>query len=201
MKVIGLTGGIATGKSTVSKIIQDEGLVVVDADILAREVVSEGSFGLRALVQIFGDEIVNRKGEKVALDRNLLAQKLFSDPECRRVIENITHPLIQWRAKQEIERLGRQGEKIVFYDAALIFEKDLAKNFDRVVVVNANPEEQKKRLMNRDGLDFLVAEKKIETQMPMSKKVAAADFVIDNSGSVQQTKEQVRRLLDKLQKE
>ncbi len=192
MKVIGLTGGIGTGKSTVSKIILDLGLPVLDADVFAREVVESGSFGLKALVQVFGNEILQSKGE---LDRSKLGQKLFSDPGCRRVVENILHPLIQWRAKQEIERLRCEGKKIVFYDAALIFEKDLVKNFDFVVVVHTPEEEQIKRVMARDKLTLEQIKERINSQIPMAHKISKAHFLIDNSGSQAQTQEQVRAFL------
>ena len=114
MKLIGLTGGIATGKSTVSKMIRDLGLTVIDADILAREVVEPGSFGLKALVQIFGKDILKNNGGVSELDRRLLAKKLFDDADCRRVVENITHPLIQWRAAQEFRRHFGLGRKYYF---------------------------------------------------------------------------------------
>jgi dephospho-CoA kinase len=205
MKLIGLTGGIATGKSTVSKMLQDVGLVVVDADVLAREVVSPGSFGLKALVQVFGKEILKNHNSKFELDRPQLAQKLFSDPDCRRVVENIIHPLIQWRAKEEFEILKRQGEKIVFYDAALIFEKELHKNFDHVIVVHTGTgqsaaETQIQRLASRDKINFEVAQERIKTQMPMGEKIKGASFLIDNSEALHKTEEQVKALIQKLLK-
>ena len=203
MKRIGLTGGIATGKSTISKMIKDLGLSLIDADILAREVVGPGSFGLRALVQVFGNDNLKNGKEFSELDRAKLSQKLFSDPDCRRVVENITHPLIQWRAKQEFEILSRRGEKLVFYDAALIFEKNLNKNFDHVVVVHTGTDEkalkiQIDRLMSRDNLSLIIAKERLSAQMPMAGKIKGANFLINNSESLKKTEEQVKDLIQKL---
>jgi dephospho-CoA kinase len=203
VKRIGLTGGIATGKSTISKMIKDFGLPLVDADILAREVVGPGTFGLRALVQVFGNDILKKGKDFSELDRAKLGQKLFSDPDCRRVVENITHPLIQWRAKQEFEILRRKGEKLVFYDAALIFEKNLNKNFDHVVVVHTGTGEkalqiQIDRLMSRDNLSLVIANERLDAQMPMADKIKGANFLINNSESLKKTEEQVKDLIQRL---
>jgi len=203
LKLIGLTGGIATGKSTISKMIKDFGLTVVDADILAREVVSPGSFGLKALVQVFGHEILKEEKSNLELDRTKLGQKLFGDPDCRRVVENIVHPLIQWRAKQEFDILRRQGEKIVFYDAALIFEKDLHSSFDHVVVVHTGRDSealqvQIRRLMERDKVNLKTAQERIDVQMPMADKIKGAHFLIDNSQNLKKSEEQVKDLIQKL---
>ena len=196
MNLIGLTGGIATGKSSVSKMIQAKGLPVIDADFLAREVVSPGSFGQKALVQVFGPGILS--GEE--LNRKLLGQKLFADPVCRRVVENITHPLIQWRAKQEFAALEKAGHEIIFYDAALLFEKSLTKNFNLIVVVHAPEKIQIDRLIERDKISKTEAEQRVNTQMPMAKKIAEAHLLIDNGGTLKQTESQVEEILSKLLK-
>lgn len=198
MKLIGLTGGIATGKSTVSKMIRDLGLTVIDADILAREVVATGSFGLRALVQIFGKEILKNNGGVSELDRRILSQKLFDDANCRRIVENITHPLIQWRAAQEFRKHFNLGENIIFYDAALIFEKNLRDKFTSILVVHTTPEIQIERLKGREKLEDIHIQKRLSSQLPISEKMASADHLIDNNGSMAQTLEQVKELIKKL---
>lgn len=214
MKWIGLTGGIATGKSTVTKIIQDLGGAVVDADVLAREVVGPGSFGLEGLIQVFGPGVLkSRSGtggaisnsaggaagkEKDPLDREALGAMIFSDPEKKRWLENLLHPLIQWRAQQEKLILERSGAQVAFYDAALIYEKNLSKNFDKVIVVSCTSEQQLERLIKRNGLSSSEAKKRLSVQMPPDEKVRLADEVIDNSGSLASTRDQVERLLRKL---
>jgi dephospho-CoA kinase len=191
MKLIGLTGGIATGKSTVSDIIRGQGLAVIDADVLAREVVAPGSFGLKALVEVFGPGVLSG----AELNRAALREKIFADPTCRLVVERVTHPLIHWRAQQEFKAHRKAGDKVIFYDAALIFEKNLLPIFDAVIVVNAPEESQVSRLVSRDKISKEGARQIIESQWSMEKKVAGATFVIDNGGTQAETKRQVLDLL------
>jgi dephospho-CoA kinase len=193
-KLIGLTGGIATGKSLVSQTLRAKGAPVLDADLFAREVVEPGTFGLRAIVQVFGPSILDGDG----LNRKALGTRIFEDERARLVLERIIHPLIQWRAQREIEELRKSGEGLVFYDAALIFEKNMKAMFDSVVVVNAPLELQLKRLVNRDKISEVEARKRLAAQWPLEKKVSEADFVIDNSGSTEATQKQVGELLKKL---
>jgi dephospho-CoA kinase len=195
MKWIGITGGIATGKSTVSKMIQDLGAVVIDADQLSREVVQPGSFGLQAISSNFGPDVITSMGE---LDRKKLAEIIFKDEIKRARLENLLHPLIQWRSQQERDILERRGLPFAFYDATLIFEKGLQYKFNGVIVVTADPEVQKKRLIERNKITAEEAEKRIAAQWPMTKKVQLANFVIDNSGSVAQTKAQVEKILKQI---
>lgn len=192
MKIVGLTGGIASGKSTVSQILQDKGLVVLDADIFAREVVAPGTFGLKAIVDHYGSEIINSQGE---LDRKKLGQKIFNDATQRGVLERITHPLIQLRAREEIRLLRRLNHRLIFYDAALIFEKGLNKNFEKTIVVNCTQENQIKRLMQRDSLTEAKAKEIISAQWPLDKKAAAADFVIENNGTKAEILKQIEEIL------
>lgn len=196
MKWIGITGGIATGKSAVTKIIQDLGLVVIDADVLAREVVEKGSFGFRALVQIFGDQIVSSDG---VLQREELGKIIFQDGKARLILEKILHPLIQWRALQEKMVLEAQGHKIAFYDAALIFEKDLSSKFDSVIVVKTDFDIQKKRLMERSKISEAEAEKRIAAQLSLEEKIKKAHYVIDNNDDLKKTRIQIKDLLEKFQ--
>ncbi|CAM6001619.1 unnamed protein product [Sphagnum balticum] len=195
MKLIGLTGGIATGKSTVSQLILGRGLEVIDADDLAKEVVVPNSFGLRALVQVFGKGILQKTGE---LDRTALRKKIFEEPQARLVVEAITHPLIQWRAKQEIERLRQKQVAFAFYDASLIFEKNLVDQFDHILVVHTTQDVQLQRLITRDKISKDSALKALGAQWPVEKKMNLAHFLIDNNGTPEKTKEQVEDLLKKL---
>ncbi len=192
MKLIGLTGGIATGKSTVSKMLTDLGQKVVDADLLAREVVEPHSFGLEGLIGVFGRKILSSDG---ALNRAALADLIFSDQEAKKVVENITHPLIHWRAQQEFSALRKQGLPVAFYDAALIFERNLTPIFDEILVVRTDMETQVQRLVKRDNLTRERALKRLEAQWPIEKKAALAHRIIDNSGDVQNTRKQVEELV------
>lgn len=194
MKIYGLTGGIGSGKSTVSKMLQDLGHIVVDADFLAREVVAPGSFGLRALVQNFGSAIVDDKG----LKRSVLREKIFESEETRLLVERITHPLIQWRAKQEFDFQRSQGRIVIFYDAALIYEKNLVPNYNGVIVVYTTNEVQINRLMSREKISEESAEKILNSQWDLEKKKNMANFVLDNSGTIEETRVQVQALINKL---
>ena len=215
MKWIGITGGIATGKSTVSKIIQDLGGVVVDADQLAREVVAPGTFGLGSLVQIFGPVILARGentgsksgglsgtassgGAEPALDRAALGKIIFAEADKREIVERLLHPLIQRRALEEREKLSNQGLPRAFYDASLIFEKGMKDRFDSVILISTSFEVQKSRLMKRDGLSAADAEARIASQMPLSEKIKLADHVIENDGDTAGIRRQVEELLRKL---
>lgn len=195
MRVIGLTGGIASGKSTVSKMLQDLGQVVVDADVLAREVVLPGSAGLRSVVDWFGYQVLNEDG---TLNRKALREKVFSSNESRGWIEHILHPMIQWRARQEFNFYKKQRKQLVFYDAALIFEKSLVSQFSSVTVVYANSDVQLKRLKARDQVSDEMAKALINAQWPLDKKKESASFVIDNSGSQDETLKQVKAWLNSI---
>ncbi len=195
MKWIGITGGIASGKSTVTKMIQDLGFSVIDADVLAREVVLPGTFGLKALVQQFGLEILSANQE---LNRSRLGQIIFQNQQKRVLLERILHPLIQWRALEERLLLERSGLAVAFYDAALIYEKELAHKFDGVILVDAAPDVQKKRLIARNNISTEDAVSRIAAQIPLEKKKQLANFVIDNSGDYQATEKQVRLVLEKI---
>ncbi|MCC6278055.1 MAG: dephospho-CoA kinase [Oligoflexia bacterium] len=192
---MGLTGGIASGKSTVSKMLQDLGEVVVDADVLAREVVLPGSAGLRSVCEWFGPSVLKADG---SLDRTKLRNEVFGSQDRRFLLENILHPLIQWRARQEFSYHKRRRESLVFYDAALIFEKGLVAQFGSVAVVYTKPEVQLKRLMEREKLSEEAAKSLIGAQWPLEKKKEAASVVIDNSGSVSETEKQVRAWVQSL---
>ena len=177
--LVGLTGGIATGKSTVSEILRRLGGVVIDADLLAREVVAPGQPALAAIVREFGRDVLQEDG---ALDRKRLAAAAFTDPERRRRLEAITHPAIRDAFQSRLAELETQGfAGLVFWDAAVLIESGGHKAMDRLVVVVADADTQHARAVARDG-DRADVERRIANQMPLSEKVKLADYVIDNSG-------------------
>lgn len=188
--LVGLTGGIASGKSTVSRQLAELGCEVIDADVLAREVVAPGEPAWHGIVAAFGREVLQPDG---ALDRKRLGALVFSDPERRRRLEAITHPAIHARRQVLLDRLAARGfDGLVVQDAALLIEAGGAAQVDRVVVVYATPEEQLARLMRRDGLGRDEAAQRIASQMPLAEKVRHAHYVIDSSASHEETAAQVR---------
>jgi dephospho-CoA kinase len=188
--LVGLTGGIASGKSTVSRQLAELGAHVIDADILAREVVAPGEPAWQAIVGMFGRDVL-RPDE--TLDRVRLGAIIFADPAARRRLEAITHPAIQARRRTALAALAaRSFEGLVIQDAALLIEVGGTAHVDRLVVVYATPEAQLARLMRRDGFERAEAERRIANQMPLAEKVRLAHYVIDNSDSPEETAAQVR---------
>jgi dephospho-CoA kinase len=177
--LVGLTGGLATGKSTVSATLRELGCVVLDADVLAREVVEPGQPALAAIAAEFGADVLQPDG---TLDRKRLGAIVFADPARRRRVEAITHPAIRDRFFARLAELEAQGfTGIVVWDAPVMIESGGHKTMDRLVVVVTDPATQCARALARDG-DPADAERKIASQMPLADKAALADYVIDNSG-------------------
>jgi dephospho-CoA kinase len=191
LRIIGLTGGIASGKSTVAALLERCGAAVVDADQLAREVVEPGGEALAAIVREFGDKVLNSDG---TLNRAALGEIVFAEPAARKMLEGITHPAIRKRANERLARLEEAGVEIAIYMAPLIFEAGLAGNFQEIWVVYLDPETQLERLMARDGLGEEGARARIASQMPMEEKRRLGDVVIDNSGSREELEAQIQRL-------
>lgn len=188
--LVGLTGSIATGKSTVSRMLAHLGARVIDADLLAREVVMPGQAAYARIVEEFGPAVVQADG---SLDRKALGAIVFGDASRRKSLEEITHPAIGLRQQRILSVLDEEAfEGIVIWDAALLFEGGGAGKMDRVVVVYADGETERRRLMERDGLSEEDARARIESQMPVAEKAKLADHVIDNSGSREETERQVR---------
>lgn len=189
--LVGLTGGIATGKSTVSDIFRRLGCVVIDADVLAREVVAPGEPAYAAIVAEFGPDILQRDG---TLDRKKLGAMVFADPEKRRRLEALTHPRIRERFARRLEELvERQFTGIVIFDAPVMIESGNYRSMDRLVVVVTDAATQTVRALDRDG-DREDIERRIASQMPLSEKARLADYVIDNSGEREATLAEVRRV-------
>jgi len=190
--LVGLTGGIATGKSTVCAIFTGLGCVLIDADVLAREVVEPGQPAHRAIVEEFGLGVLQPDG---ALDRKKLGAIVFADPARRKRLEAITHPAIRERFSRRLAELVAQDfAGIVIFDAAVMIESGNYKNMDRLVVVVTDEATQIARLIARDGCTREDALARIRSQMPLSEKARLADHVIDNSGDRAATEDQVRRV-------
>jgi dephospho-CoA kinase len=190
--LVGLTGGIATGKSTVTAMLASPSVRVVDADALAREVVEPGTPALAQIVAEFGREVLQAEGR---LDRARLGEIVFPDPVKRKRLEAITHPAIRARFEKimaDLERAGWDG--ILIWDAALLVESGGNKKMDRLVVVTTDAATQLRRLMGRDGVSEEAARVRTASQMPLAVKAHYADYVIDNSGTPQQTEARVREV-------
>jgi dephospho-CoA kinase len=193
--ILGLTGGIASGKSTVAGMLRSLGAAVVSADGLAREVVRPGSETHARIVKHFGPRALRDDGQ---LDRGWLAQRIFTDPKARRALDGITHPAIADLARRRFADLARQGAGLVVYDAPLLFEAGADRQVDAVLLVTVDERVQRARLMRRDGIDEPAARARIAAQMPQTEKARRADYVIDNSGTRADTRDQVLRLLGRL---
>jgi dephospho-CoA kinase len=187
MKVLGLTGGIGSGKSMVASMFAQLGADVIDADRLARQVVEPGQPALKEIATAFGTEILLPDGR---LDRGKLARIIFADPVARGMLNAITHPRIRERMDAEISaRRSRAGVLVV--DIPLLYENDRTRAVETVIVVWVDPKTQLRRLQERDGLSVEDARQRIAAQMPLDAKRARADVVIDNSGSREKTRRQV----------
>ncbi len=188
--LIGLTGGIATGKSTVSALLRGLGCEIIDADLLAREVVEPGQPALTQIAAEFGRDVLTAGG---ALDRKKLGAIVFANPARRLRLEAITHPAIRDRFLARLDELAETGYVgLVIFDAAVMIESGNYKNMDRLVVVVTDDASQRARLHARDGTDDAENRRKIASQMSLAEKAKLADYVIDNSGTREATAEQVR---------
>lgn len=194
--VLGITGGIACGKSLISGLFRQLGAATLNADDLARTAVSPGSAAFTRIVDHFGREILTPEGE---IDRPKLAKRIFSDPEERLALNRITHPVIAALATARLcELASRPGVPLVVYEAPLLFEAQAEDRVDCVLVVASKPEKQLERLMLRDGISRNEALRRIASQMPLAEKIARADLVIENDGSPEEAAQAVRSVFDRL---
>jgi dephospho-CoA kinase len=187
MLLVGLTGGIGSGKSTVARLLEHRGAVVFDADVLAREAVAPGTPGHEAVVERFGANVLAPGGE---LDREALAAIVFADPAARRDLEAIVHPEVRRLFAEGCERHRRSDDVIVF-GAPLLVETGMHSAFDVLVVVAAPIETQTERLLRDRGMSEEQARARIEAQAPVAEKIAVADAVIDNDGSLEDLERRV----------
>lgn len=194
--ILGITGNIASGKSTVAAEFVRRGATLVDADQLAREIVAPDSPVLHQLVERFGTGILLQNGE---LNRERLGQIIFADSSAREDLNRITHPAIARLAVERLQRLKTSPNcPLIIYEAPLLFEAGAEDRVDQVLVVKIAPEVQLNRLMSRDGLDEAAARTRIAAQMLQQDKLARADLVIDNSGTREETLRQVDTIWRKL---
>lgn len=181
MRLVGLTGGIATGKSTFAAALRRLGAPVIDADRLAREVVGRGGPALQRIAQEFGPEVLGPDGE---LDRRRMADLVFADAGARARLEAIVHPAVRGAMRAETARLAAAGHPLAFYDVPLLYERDPETELDCVVVVWASRQAQQARLAARDGLSGAEIEARLAVQMPVDEKARRADVVVVNDGDV-----------------
>ena len=198
MRVIGLTGGIASGVTLVARIFRDLGAVVIEADEIAREVVEPGTETYHQVVEAFGPEVVRADG---TLDRRRLGKVVFEDPSARVRLNALTHPAIRRRIWERIEQIRRDDpEALVIVDIPLLLDTVGPETFDLdgVIVVTATPDLQITRTMKRDGLTREEAQRRVDAQRPVALKAAEADWVIDNTSTVAHTRSQVEALWKQL---
>jgi dephospho-CoA kinase len=201
-RVIGLTGGIGTGKSTVARMLAELGAVVIDSDAIVHELQAPGTPLLAAIVDAFGREVLRPDG---ALDRAALGARVFADPAARTRLNELVHPAVGRESLRRLEAARAAGAALVVLDIPLLFETRVRGTASRanlgaetVVVVYAPRELQITRQLERNGYDRAEAERRVDAQMSIEEKRALADHVIDNSGSLESTRRQVRGLYERL---
>lgn len=192
MKIIGLTGGIGSGKSTVAQLFVEEGFPLIDADVIAREVVAAGQPALQELADVFGADILEPSGE---LNRQLLAQRAFVDRETTDKLNAITHPRIQQRTQELFDAYREKDVEAVIYDMPLLVDNGLDRAMDWVIVVDVSAEERIRRLVEYRGMDEEDAQRRVKAQIPDGLRLAAADSVIDNNAAIDNLKPQVDQLI------
>jgi dephospho-CoA kinase len=192
--IIGLTGSIASGKSTVSNMLKEKGYPIVDADKIARQVVEPGTPVIKEIAEHFGAEVLNEDG---SLNREKLGERIFKSEEERKKLNSIIHPAIRNEMIRQKEQWISKGAGTVILDIPLLFESKLQSFVEKIIVVSVTPEIQKQRLIARNELNEQEAADRINSQLLMVEKEAGADAVIDNNGTIEETKMQVETLLDK----
>jgi dephospho-CoA kinase len=192
LKVAGLTGGIASGKSTVARWFADWGAFVVDADQVSRDVVAPDGVAFDAVVERFGTEILDHRGR---VDRARLGRLVFDDADERRALEAILHPAIR---EESLRRFDNCDAPLGVYEASLLVETGVWKEFDWLIVAACSFRTQLERLIARDGLDHEQAHKRLAAQLPLEQKVELADYVIDTGGSLAETERNARVVYEAL---
>lgn len=195
MITFGLTGGIACGKSAVTKTFRANDIPIVDADMIAREVVVPGSIGLEQVINIFGKEYLQADG---TLDRIALGKLVFNDKNAMKLINGIMAPLINHESRRQQRAMHIRGWKIVGYDAALIIEQGNVEKYRPLIVVACPRDTQIERLMSRNSLTREDAVARIDSQIPVEEKVKIADYVIDTSGTIEESVSQTEKIIQKL---
>lgn len=196
MKIIGLTGGIGSGKSTVARTLNEHGYPIVDADRIAREIVEPGQPALQELAEEFGADILDADG---ALDRGLLASRAFENKETNARLNEITHPRINQRTQELFDEARQNGAEAVIYDMPLLIDKGLHKDMDATIVVHADEHLRVERLTTKRGLDSDDVRRRINAQIDDETRKQHADILIDNNGSEEELQPQVAHAVDKIQ--
>lgn len=193
--LIGLTGGIASGKSTVSTLLQERGARIVDADLISRQVVLPGSLGLKSLTEEWGNQILTAEG---SLNRTVLGSLIFENPLARQRLNSILHPLIAQESARQIQDAFKEAIHstlpLIVYDAALLIESGRADQFRPLIVVSTPESKQIERIQKRDGLSFDEAQARVHAQFPLDQKRAVADFIIKNHLDLDHVHQEVDRL-------
>ena len=198
MLIVGLTGGVASGKTAVSRILNEEGAYIIDADQIARELVQPHKPAWDEIVRAFGTEILQEDG---SVHRKKLADKIFTDPEQRKVLNQILHPRIEEEIDRRAKEIGQNDpEAIVVIDAPLLVELGMHHKVDRLIVVTSTPAQQRERLKKRDGRSPEEALKLFSSQMLVEEKQKLADFVIRNEGSLEEMKKRAKGVFKELKR-
>ncbi|MGD7007655.1 dephospho-CoA kinase [Metabacillus sp. 84] len=192
--VIGLTGGIASGKSTISAYLKKLGYPIVDADIIAKEAVGPGMPAYKGILEVFGETVLHADG---AINREKLGSLIFKDREKRGQLNAIVHPEVRKEMLRQRDQFLEEGHKAVILDIPLLFESKLAHHADKSLLVYVSPEVQLERLMNRNGYSQAEARQRINSQMPLEEKRALADETIDNNGTMENSFYQLDEILRK----
>jgi dephospho-CoA kinase len=192
--LVGLTGGIGSGKSTVARMLEERGAIVFDADVLAREAVAPGTPGHDAVVERFGPNVLLPGG---GIDREALASIVFADPAARRDLEAIVHPGVRRLFAEGCERY-QHTDAVVVFSAPLLVETGMHTAFDVLIVVTASPERQVERLLRDRGMSESAARARIEAQLPLERKAEVADVIVDNDGPIDELEGQVDRVWNEL---
>jgi dephospho-CoA kinase len=198
MLIVGLTGGVASGKTTVSRVLKEAGAYIIDADQMARELVRPHTPAWRKLVRAFGKDILREDG---SLHRKKLADKVFTNLRQRKLLNQILHPRIRKEMERRAKEIGQKDpEAVVVIDAPLLVELGDHRKMDKLIVVTSTQTQQIERLKERDGISSEEALRIFSSQMPVEDKVRLADFVIRNEGSLQETKKKTREVYKELKK-
>jgi dephospho-CoA kinase len=196
MYLIGLTGGIASGKSTIARRLAEHGAIIIDADIVSREVVAPGSPALASIALEFGEDMINSEG---TLNRAKLGALVFSDTEKLEKLNAIMHPAVKTRSAEVLAKARADNpDSVIVYDVPLLVEADIARNYDEIIVASAPEETRIKRMIQLRGLTDEEAKARIGAQASEAKRLAIADVVIDTGGNLQHTLEQVDALWDRI---
>ncbi|WP_277585494.1 dephospho-CoA kinase [Psychrobacillus antarcticus] len=190
--IIGLTGSIASGKSTVANMFKEMGFPIIDADLVARVVVEKGTPTIKMIEETFGTEVIQEDG---ALNRETLGEIIFSNPSKRKQLNDIIHPAIRAEMLAQKSHLAEQGHPVIIMDIPLLFESRLQSFVDKVLVITVTEQMQLERLMARNSFTHEEAKLRIQSQLPLSVKEEGADAVIYNNGTIEETKQQLEKIL------